>query len=328
MLHIGAVKTGSSALQSALVRNRDWLRSQGVLYPSDASDADAQALKITSGNGMKLASALNPNLPFAKGYNAENAFNEAVHHATQTPEHTVLYSSEQMSFLDPGKLQEFNDVCQASGIELKVIFFFRNITEHAYSSYNQMVKRHLCTDSFGEFAKTRYFSRFAAITNGVTGVLGVPGFIAVNYDNVKSAIFGNFMRAIGIDPDGSEEMEERVNRSLSRIELEVMRVVNKSMTSEVDSKFVSDAIIYNNPEKRTEAAISEEERDFLVQKFRGQVNEVNGVLGAEVLTLISDDVSVAEADAVSLSEAESAYASMFSALYKRLLEMSKPPKKA
>ena len=66
ILHLGAVKTGSSALQAALVKNRDWLKQNGYDYPASGEDEKARNHKISSGNGMILAAGLNPRLRFHK----------------------------------------------------------------------------------------------------------------------------------------------------------------------------------------------------------------------------------------------------------------------
>jgi len=49
-LHIGASKTGTSALQVAFARNAKALRGRGLHYPG--KNQDAMDGKITSGNGL------------------------------------------------------------------------------------------------------------------------------------------------------------------------------------------------------------------------------------------------------------------------------------
>src|SRR5215216_2953776 len=51
ILHIGATETGTSAIQSALARNRATLLANGVYYPEYDADEKAQAGRVTGGNG-------------------------------------------------------------------------------------------------------------------------------------------------------------------------------------------------------------------------------------------------------------------------------------
>src|SRR5215204_5967792 len=51
ILHIGATKTGTSAIQSAVARNRATLLANGIYYPEYDADEKAQAGRVTGGNG-------------------------------------------------------------------------------------------------------------------------------------------------------------------------------------------------------------------------------------------------------------------------------------
>ncbi len=54
ILHIGSTKTGSSAIQSGLVRHRDQLRKRGYCYVSSKADEKAEKGFVTAGNSRKL----------------------------------------------------------------------------------------------------------------------------------------------------------------------------------------------------------------------------------------------------------------------------------
>lgn len=77
-LHVGAGKTGTSALQAAFVRNRDWLAGHGIDYPPSPWDEAAANHKITSGNGMGLAKFLNPAHRFHPTVQPDDVFQQTL----------------------------------------------------------------------------------------------------------------------------------------------------------------------------------------------------------------------------------------------------------
>ena len=50
VLHIGATKTGTSAIQSAMVQNRAALLAQGILVPESRREDKAEEGRVTGGN--------------------------------------------------------------------------------------------------------------------------------------------------------------------------------------------------------------------------------------------------------------------------------------
>src|SRR5580692_10729513 len=97
--HIGAAKTGTSAIQVGLARNRDALAKHGVIYPKSRSDALAVQGLITSGNGELLYSLVWP-----EDHRAEEA--KQARQALQNlikgnPAASILYSSERFVSAPP-----------------------------------------------------------------------------------------------------------------------------------------------------------------------------------------------------------------------------------
>src|SRR5476649_287445 len=105
VLHIGAQKTGSSAIQVGLARNRDALAKIGCLYPTADNDKTALQGGITSGNGMELAALLSPSQAFAAHFKKLDQVADIQNLARTKGIHSILYSSELFMFAQRAALQ-------------------------------------------------------------------------------------------------------------------------------------------------------------------------------------------------------------------------------
>ncbi|MCR8826263.1 hypothetical protein [Pseudosulfitobacter koreensis] len=222
ILHVGHGKTGSSAVQSALALSTDALAAHGIHYPAHPSFEQARAGRISAGNvnGRTLIST------------ARTALNAG--------RHDVLLSNESLIhfFLDDPALL---DRVKALGAEVVVILYLRNPVEHAQSVYGQTVKRGGSVARFDAFlddyqtpAKVRAFLT-------LLDKAGVDVRI-VNYSNHADNILRSFEDALTL-PTGTltPAPKARVNRSLTRSELEVQRMFNRHWGRR-SSRFVSDAL--------------------------------------------------------------------------------------
>ena len=94
-LHIGAPKTGTSAIQVALARNRAILAQHNVIYPEAPSDKLALDGHINSGNSDLLHLLLWPNQNNGKA--AKRSSKKIENLFEQNRGKLVLFSSEHIS---------------------------------------------------------------------------------------------------------------------------------------------------------------------------------------------------------------------------------------
>src|SRR5450631_2837417 len=107
VFHIGIPKTGSSAIQVFLARNRPALLREGVDYLNSGEFHMGVAGKISSGNGAFLARCLLPEGARAKIVPGESHLTEALEAIKASDAHTGLISSEMFVDVDRKLMADF-----------------------------------------------------------------------------------------------------------------------------------------------------------------------------------------------------------------------------
>jgi hypothetical protein len=271
--HIGGGKTGTSAIQVALVRNRALLLKHGLVYPEAGSDSKALKGLTTSGNGVALrgilwsAHANRKMLLSAQPGNdrqarLKNRIWAANARAAQTARarlrqlidvnagRSFVYSSEGFEAFSPETIAALSEVFKQNNLEVKIIYYVRHLMDHALSSYNQFVKGQMFTSEFVDFLK-KYPSRFRHVLENYSSVVGKSAIILRLYDKEQSNLAGGFFELLlkheGIktgEPLVLEGSRDMVNRSLTLEELEIMLLVNRHLAkaSRPDARQISRAI--------------------------------------------------------------------------------------
>lgn len=261
ILHVGHGKTGSSALQSSLALSVDGLAEAGIHYPAHKMMDEARAGRISSGNvgPLKLVAT------------ARQALEQA--------ENAVLLSNENLfhTFLnDPELMTQVTEL----GARVHIVLFTRNPLDHAMSVYGQSVKRGGATHSFEEFLPSYRIP--AKVVQFVTMARAVDARVSVlNYSNHANHLTHSFADVLGIDAARLiQPPVARVNRSLTRSELELQRLFNAHWGRK-SSRFVSDALCNDLPDIPSEAlAISEHAFGQFTARMAEAVSEVNALVDA------------------------------------------------
>ena len=215
VLHIGAPKTGTSALQVALVRNRANLIERGIFYPQGRKDVPAAAGVPTNGNAVPLAKFLNPTIPVKEREWAPESFGKVLAAAEAATCKIVLFSSEFMSFFDADRMTAFVDHAAKREAEVEIVFFLRHIAGHALSAFDQAVKMKRHNGQFAEFVESgRYRPRFIEVINRCITIVGRERLKILVYDDVQSALLASLVDAIGCEVRGLTETAERINPSV------------------------------------------------------------------------------------------------------------------
>jgi hypothetical protein len=227
VLHIGAGKTGSSAIQSALARNQDMLRSAGIAYPDHAALESARRGETTSGN-------LDP----------ENWFEGQVVPAARAEQDcaTILFSNENLFY----RFDEFlaAHAAYADEFDFEIILFVREPFEKLNSAYQQLVKRKGYAGTLGEFADHDADTQRAADLLLALQAARVP-FKLFNYSALRGSAVPAFFEHFGVSDRIDAEIGT-VNRSLTAAELVFLRGVNQLFGAEYGS-VIADALIHRLP---------------------------------------------------------------------------------
>ncbi|QDG36259.1 hypothetical protein FJN13_16225 [Alteromonas mediterranea] len=139
IFHIGAPKTGSTAIQKFCLDNRETLREHGFHYPEHALDKNG----ISGGH-----SALGLALIESRLDDAANILSDYVKEAKDN--NCVLLLSAESIFYSPDKLTVL-----LGDLKFKLVAFYRAPLEALYSNYIQLVKRHFLTTDIASYCKAQ-----------------------------------------------------------------------------------------------------------------------------------------------------------------------------
>lgn len=134
VVHIGAPKTGSSAIQRFCVESRSYLKSLGFYYPEHPLDKNG-----VSGGHTEIAGALINNDKSTAGQRFHRYLEKA-----KKNDMTLLLSAEAFY----GQHESMAELCQ--GLSVKVIGFLRHPVDYLLGNHNQGIKRHMATHRLNE----------------------------------------------------------------------------------------------------------------------------------------------------------------------------------
>lgn len=326
-LHIGSGKTGTSAIQVALVQRRDLLASVGLNYPSAQSDARARQGLVTSGNGHLLNDFLWPVKPgLGPRQKTVQEFQELLQ---SPPSSAIVYSSERLEDCNPESFSAFCKFLGAHGVRVRVIYYVRHLLDFALSSHSQAVKRGGFDRSFASFVK-KYRCRYAETLNKFSGLVGKENMLVRLYENEEAHLVRGFVATLFdceciADTRVLAAFDEppTINRSLTTHELEAMLFVNKLIRDKNDwsatravSKKISDHLLsrahnaYNN-----DITATRDEFRMLKELNPGVVDFVNEFVGGKFqLKYKSRKISIGPRTAEKASRKSAAYRAMIAHL--------------
>lgn len=301
-LHIGATKTGTSAIQTALARSRAILLDNDILYPSTENDDKAIKGKVTGGNARTLCE-LNRNFKNDDGnvrQMADDYFNDLDKSKSAS---TLLLSGEAMGRFGVEYLKTLRSTLDKFTKEVRIIYYVRNISDHAVSQYSEYVKRRSMTAPFEEYL-TRYTAPYLRALKAYEEAFSREAIQVRLYDNVKEDLLADFASALGLSGVKLIEAGE-INRSLSCKELGIMRRLNKTgANSNVMAKLAHHIISLRHRET-TKYDLPIELIDLIEKRNRRVLNHINThyttdwtlkVVDANEKTSPTDNATVPEFD--------------------------------
>lgn len=216
ILHIGSVKTGSSALQSFFSRYEDELATAGLIYPRAEDHGLAVAGRTTSGNGAALARL------FSDEEMSDDAVRKtAIDMMSVWHGERVLISSEVFEALRSDRVRLLADCLRRVSRRQSIVYMVRHVADHALSIYGDMVWQQGEKEAFLGFAD-RYQMPFLTTLDQYAEAFGAEALVSMVYDDMKEDLVGPFLDHFDISL-ARRPGAERVNRSLSRLELDVTR---------------------------------------------------------------------------------------------------------
>lgn len=221
VIHIGAPKTGSSAIQKFLLENRIKLKKSGLYYPEHGLDENG-----ISGGHSNLGLALSKNLIAEAKAILETYLSEA------KDENLTLLISAEALFNYPEKLKQIT-----KGYRCKIISFFRDPVDSIDSNYNQGVKRHFATNTIRGYYENILKNNSRSISGEIfekwSEHYGKENLIILGYDPVvleQLTIQELFLNVLGIEKAIIEYLKPKntvfINKSYTPAALELKRILN------------------------------------------------------------------------------------------------------
>jgi len=229
VFHIGTHKTGTTALQNQLFRNRKLLERQGVIYPE-------VGIGPSHSGHHELAWAAAGQSHRLKKSNASAIFEKARFAIETAGDQTVVFSSEEFGNLSPKLIEKMG---AELGIEsANIVVYFRNQIDYLIAQYKQHIKqfetRYTGTllDYIVEFNILNRMS-YAALVSGWANIFGKESINIRVYDRadlVKGDIVEDFCQVIELDSgvlknDTKDNSSD--NKSISDFAAEVLRYANR-----------------------------------------------------------------------------------------------------
>ncbi|MBF0169632.1 MAG: hypothetical protein HQK87_00855 [Nitrospinae bacterium] len=225
-VHIGAPKTGSTALQLFFDRNREALRHRFALYPRATARAGGHHdIAFLTGGGY-------PEWATPQETSLEDLLGEL---DRELADHTgdALISSENFYlFPNPKSLEDrLLSLPSLKGRRVQVIVYLRPQEEVVEAWYNQTVKAQGSTATFAEsLERDRDLWDYEARLKPWADIFGRENIRARLYGGGSDStwdICADFVAWFGISPLGLVFPEVRSNTNLNRDLLEFQRMVNR-----------------------------------------------------------------------------------------------------
>lgn len=220
IVHTGAVKTGSSALQAYFSANQANLAQRHIGYRKAPQLGRLDA--ITSGNGMPLFEAMKAE------WNQDAILKILSDYCADQP--LSICSAEHLASLNAEKWELFRQACEYLSIKPTFVVFARGVEAFYMSSYNQAVKRLGESAQYADYVmKSREKYRPLQHARALIGIFGPDAVKLICYEEACSSIDIAFWKSLDLPHEQFDRSVAgmKVNRSLVTCELELLRMLNR-----------------------------------------------------------------------------------------------------
>lgn len=236
-LHVGYFKTGSSALQSFFALNYELLGQHKCLYPCDESSRTAATQgNLFYGNGNELYLAAQREKNENKQGEISRVINKYVSSALAQGANSIVLSSENLFRILASQSDFSSFLCRVKNTQIchiNILLFIRDPFEHAKSWYGECVKWGWTDLSMSSWAAGYTFPRdISTILHSADQNNDFVSIVVRNYSICKNSLVDIVFDWLGISlPSLKHRLvmpHHSVNRSLTRFELEICRLLNAS----------------------------------------------------------------------------------------------------
>jgi hypothetical protein len=267
-IHAGGPKTGSSALQNFFEINAARLESLGFAYENRLHIE--HDYEINSGNGLLLYELM------LVAATTDDEIDSLVSSYFGQCDNAIC-SSEYFTEFSGHHWKRLVESSLRLGVQLKVIFYVRNVIPFFLSVYDQVIKRHGEWREFDEWVLEATWQHGTALRK-IAEELPITSMQVLHFDQARTSLLRGFLDILGVDVTfeiDSKDQNRQVNRSLTNEERETLITVNKALGAAY-SQEVSELLIYANPNIRGEPApCHNTTAELLLDRYNFEVNWVN-----------------------------------------------------
>ncbi len=234
LLHVGASKTGTSALQRGLFDSAPQLRAAGVGLPFVNRDGSLKA--VLRPFGWRTAGGFCDDVDDRRLAGLEQRLRE-------TEGDRVLLSNEDLCEMDETRIGRLVAIADAAGLDTRVVLSVRALTSVVPSEWQQFLKHRMTLDypAFldrlrerrGRWARHFWQRQDVAATVGRWAAEVGPDWVDVVVTPDRRAdpdgLYRHFGELIGFDPAVMSWPADDVNASWGYVEAEVYRRVNLAL---------------------------------------------------------------------------------------------------
>ncbi len=231
LVHIGAPKTGSSAIQHICLNNRSLLREYGYYYPRHPIDVNG----VSGGHGQLSSLLFSNKIDAAKKWIDKN-------YEQAAKKNLRLIISAEGLYQNCGGLKKI-----LSAEKAQIFGYFRNPIEAIVSNHNQGIKRSFYTDSLEETCKSilkdpvpKFFS--GRLFDDWIAAFGRQNVSIIPFDSsvfARGDVEFDFFIRMGLSEEEIAEFVKphgKINTSYSPSAMKLKRILNHFLDKKRDKE--------------------------------------------------------------------------------------------
>jgi hypothetical protein len=234
IFHIGTPKTGTSALQVFLAKNRQVLLTKSLDYLPIGEIALGTAGKVSSGNGAFLSRSVLPVNAPARMADDKRLADECYEMVRKSEADRGVISSELFTYADSRAFSTLLAGLKELGVVPRCLYFIRSQPQCLASIYMQQVKRHGCTEQPESYVRRTYkntaFLKHHSFYLKQCELFDASNVICRTYDGAvatKKGLFHAMLNALSVEPTDLDFSVDDINTSLSVRDLSIMLLLNR-----------------------------------------------------------------------------------------------------
>lgn len=272
-IHIGFMKTGTTAIQSFLNESSDFLKENNFYFP----EINKEAMNYL---GFSLLKEIPPYVHHKLNLKKEDLYKTLKKEINKSKEDNCIISTEAYSlistkyFLGDKAPLLLKSLIEEPNFSFKIIASIRKQDEYLVSQYNQHVKTHnfygLFHGNINEFYEAKKeLLDFNSVIKRWESAFGNDNIILHVYDKERNSV-DDFLKLLNIHSNISANLKQKINLKMSAKGLQFMNIANKFNIIKKTSKqnaLLVELIEKEILDKNTKVSLSRDLHNRIINDF-------------------------------------------------------------